>query len=271
MHHQPWQPFNYTMRLRIRSVLHKNSIRRLAKKVRALSHHNTKHLTHISTRKYTTIQMRLIFLKYYKIHSNTAKTNATVNTHFKNHKLFPPCNTFCLHFCIYLMFCSQFCNLYNDELTRTNYNVFIPTSVKQTTFVYNTICTVCIFILLFCFIFLLQFDFRIGSICNGLLKIRIFSSSWSSTKILCFSPKYQRNLERGKGWDAVAKHTVEKTSPFGLDITPLQAKAPTLQQTVDTFLKFAFQMDSIILNLFSGKWRNVCRNVVGFNWTRLSV
>lgn len=68
--------------------------------------------------------------------------------------------------------------------------------------------------------------------------------------------------ERNKAWDTIAKKTVSKTpAPFGLDISAMRPKSPTKssssankqQSKIDTFLKFSFQMDSIILNLFTGK------------------
>ncbi|XP_037042887.1 vacuolar protein sorting-associated protein 13-like, partial [Bradysia coprophila] len=49
-------------------------------------------------------------------------------------------------------------------------------------------------------------------------------------------------------WDSLAKKTAD-TKPFGLDIASLKPGSPT--QAVNIFLKFAFQMDSIILNLFT--------------------
>lgn len=50
-------------------------------------------------------------------------------------------------------------------------------------------------------------------------------------------------------WDAITKKTSEP-KPFGLDIASLKPGSPT--QAVNTFLKFAFQMDSIVLNLITG-------------------
>lgn len=50
-------------------------------------------------------------------------------------------------------------------------------------------------------------------------------------------------------WDALSKKTTE-AKPFGLDVASLKPGSPS--QAISTFLKFAFQMDSIVLNLFTG-------------------
>lgn len=60
------------------------------------------------------------------------------------------------------------------------------------------------------------------------------------------------SVGRHIGWDSIARSTVDKISPFGLDISPLQNKFGSKAKKVDQFLKFSFQMDSIILNLFTG-------------------
>jgi hypothetical protein len=46
---------------------------------------------------------------------------------------------------------------------------------------------------------------------------------------------------------------LESKKPFGLDITPLQKSPSDEQKVIDVSMKFAFQIDSITLNLFTGK------------------
>lgn len=54
-------------------------------------------------------------------------------------------------------------------------------------------------------------------------------------------------------WKKTSNKVLESKKPFGLDITPLQ-KTPSEEATiVEVSMKFAFQIDSITLNLFTGK------------------
>lgn len=92
-------------------------------------------------------------------------------------------------------------------------------------------------------------------------------SEQRSTKIEVQNSPYSVNLTaviksnnrisfhtESSAWDAISKKTAE-TKPFGLDVASLKPGSPT--QAVNTFLKFAFQMDSIILNLFTGMRRYI--------------
>lgn len=64
-------------------------------------------------------------------------------------------------------------------------------------------------------------------------------------------------IERSKAWDVAAKKTIAKATPFGINVEALRPNSPTIQSKIDTFLKFAFQMDSIILNLFTGNIKSI--------------
>lgn len=55
-------------------------------------------------------------------------------------------------------------------------------------------------------------------------------------------------------WSKAIKNTNEP-KPFGLDMNAVKAVSPTSPTKIDTFLKFSFQMDSLICNLFTGKLR----------------
>jgi hypothetical protein len=46
---------------------------------------------------------------------------------------------------------------------------------------------------------------------------------------------------------------LESKKPFGIDITPLQPSPADEKKIVEIAMKFAFQIDSITLNLFTGK------------------
>lgn len=54
-------------------------------------------------------------------------------------------------------------------------------------------------------------------------------------------------------WQKTSKQMLESKKPFGLDITPLQPSPVDEKKVVEIAMKFAFQIDSIILNLFTGK------------------
>lgn len=47
---------------------------------------------------------------------------------------------------------------------------------------------------------------------------------------------------------------LESKKPFGLDITPLQKSPDDEKKIIEIVMKFAFQIDSITLNLFTGKF-----------------
>lgn len=47
---------------------------------------------------------------------------------------------------------------------------------------------------------------------------------------------------------------LESKKPFGLDITPLQSPPIEEKKIIEIAMKFAFQIDSIILNLFTGEF-----------------
>jgi hypothetical protein len=46
---------------------------------------------------------------------------------------------------------------------------------------------------------------------------------------------------------------LDSRKPFGLDLTSLQKSPTEEKKVVEIAMKFAFQIDSIILNLFTGK------------------
>lgn len=56
-------------------------------------------------------------------------------------------------------------------------------------------------------------------------------------------------------WQKTSTQMLESKKPFGIDITPLQ-KSPDddEKKIIEIAMKFAFQIDSIILNLFTGKF-----------------
>jgi hypothetical protein len=54
-------------------------------------------------------------------------------------------------------------------------------------------------------------------------------------------------------WQKTSKQLLESKKPFGLDITPLQPSPSDEKKIVEIAMKFAFQIDSITLNLFTGK------------------
>lgn len=58
-----------------------------------------------------------------------------------------------------------------------------------------------------------------------------------------------------KQWKKTSNQVLESKKPFGLDVTPLQPSPPPteLKTIVEIAMKFAFQIDSIILNLFTGE------------------
>lgn len=57
------------------------------------------------------------------------------------------------------------------------------------------------------------------------------------------------NILGKQGWMKTQDHVLQSKKPFGLNIGPLK-KSPDEQPEI--FLKFTFQIDSIILNLFTG-------------------
>lgn len=117
----------------------------------------------------------------------------------------------------------------------------------------------------FFLIIFLVFKIFIGSVCVCMcfLKIQLYPLSflrYFTYNLKNFNLKMVWLLytDRNAHWNTVARNAVEKVSPFGLDITPLIPKRPIGAQTVDTFLKFAFQMDSIVLNLRTGAYKTFC-------------
>lgn len=56
-----------------------------------------------------------------------------------------------------------------------------------------------------------------------------------------------------KQWKMTSNKMLESKKPFGLDLTPLQSPPIEEKKIIEIAMKFAFQIDSIILNLFSGE------------------
>jgi hypothetical protein len=55
-----------------------------------------------------------------------------------------------------------------------------------------------------------------------------------------------------KQWKRTQQQVLESKKPFGLDLTPLQSPPIEEKKIIEIAMKFAFQIDSIILNLFTG-------------------
>jgi hypothetical protein len=56
-----------------------------------------------------------------------------------------------------------------------------------------------------------------------------------------------------KQWKRTQQQVLESKKPFGLDLTPLQSPPIEEKKIIEIAMKFEFQIDSIILNLFTGK------------------
>ncbi|XP_070507341.1 intermembrane lipid transfer protein Vps13 isoform X3 [Chironomus tepperi] len=57
--------------------------------------------------------------------------------------------------------------------------------------------------------------------------------------------------EAKQQWQRTSNKVLESKKPFGLDITPLQKSPSDDKKVIDVSMKFAFQIDSITLNLFT--------------------
>lgn len=80
--------------------------------------------------------------------------------------------------------------------------------------------------------------------------------------VLSLSPlSYLILLQAAKQqWQKTSKQMLESKKPFGLDLTPLQPSPTEEKKIVEIAMKFAFQIDSITLNLFTGK---INREILG--------
>lgn len=59
-----------------------------------------------------------------------------------------------------------------------------------------------------------------------------------------------------KQWKRTQQQVLDSKKPFGLDLTPLQSPPIEEKKIIEIAMKFAFQIDSIILNLFTGMCRS---------------
>jgi len=53
-------------------------------------------------------------------------------------------------------------------------------------------------------------------------------------------------------WQKTQHQLLESKKPFGLNIAPLKQTPTEEKKIIEVAMKFAFQIDSIILNLYSG-------------------